>query len=74
MLLAHEIPEKDLKWFRDKGILIRKCDSLIKKLEYTYWDYPSGALDKFYLFTPEFKKWKNIIVYLDADIIIRFIR
>ena len=68
MLLAHEIPEKDLKWFRDKGILVKKCEPLYgQKL-------PSGhspiILDKFYLFTPEFKKWKNI-VYLDADIIVR---
>jgi lipopolysaccharide biosynthesis glycosyltransferase len=67
MLLAHEIPEKDLKWFRDKGILIKKCKPLYNK---KIWKYPSIILDKFYLFTPEFKKWKNI-VYLDSDIIVR---
>jgi len=67
MLLAHEIPEKDLKWFRDKGILIKKCKPLYDKMT---GSYPPVVFDKFYLFTPEFKKWKNII-YLDADIIVR---
>ncbi len=67
MLLAHEIPEKDLKWFRDKGILIKKCKLLSKK----GWGWFSPIiLDKFYLFTPEFKKWKHVI-FLDADIIVR---
>ena len=28
MLLAHEIPESKLKWFRDKGILVKKCKSV----------------------------------------------
>ena len=68
MLLAHEIPEKDLKWFRKKGIFVKKCKPLYPR------NLPSGdpptVLDKFYLFTPEFKKWKNV-VYLDADIIVR---
>ncbi len=67
MLLAHEIPEKDLKWFRDKGILIKKCKLLYNKV----WEWFSPIiLDKFYLFTPEFKKWKHVI-FLDADIIVR---
>ncbi|MCL5018712.1 MAG: glycosyltransferase [Candidatus Pacearchaeota archaeon] len=67
MLLAHEIPEKDLKWFRDKGVLVKKCKPLYDK---NINGYSPVVLDKFYLFTPEFKKWKNII-YLDADIIVR---
>lgn len=68
MLLSHEIPEKKLKWFREKGILIKKCKSFlgIKKLK----SFPSTILDKFYLFTPYFKKWKNV-VFLDADMIVR---
>lgn len=61
MLLSHEIPEKKLKWFRKKGILIKKCKPL---------NFPDMRLSKFYLFTPEFKKWKNI-VFLDADIIVK---
>ncbi len=67
MLLSHEIPEKELRWFRKKGILVKKCKSLIKTKK---GNYPSLVLDKFYLFTKEFKKWKTII-YLDSDIIVR---
>jgi lipopolysaccharide biosynthesis glycosyltransferase len=71
MLLAHEIPEKDLKWFRDKGILVKKCKPLSRKmLGVAEHKHSPVVLDKFYLFTPEFKRWKNI-VYLDADIIVR---
>jgi glycosyltransferase involved in cell wall biosynthesis/LPS sulfotransferase NodH len=67
MLLAHKIPEKELKWFRKKGILVKKCKPLSNK---RYNFFVPVMLDKFYLFTPEFKKWKTI-VYLDADIIVR---
>ena len=67
MLLAHEIPEEKLRWFKNKGILIRRCESLYDK-EIAGW--PIVVWSKFYLFTPEFKKWKNII-FLDVDIIVR---
>ncbi|MBW3021057.1 hypothetical protein KY334_07210 [Candidatus Woesearchaeota archaeon] len=67
MLLSHEIPEIKLKWFRDKGILIKKCKPLIKGK----FGFMSGVVsNKFYLFNEEFKKWKNI-VFLDADIIVK---
>jgi len=65
MLLAHEIPEKKLKWFRDKGILVKKCKPLNNKKSEKHSVY----LSKLYLFTSEFKKWENI-VYLDSDIIV----
>ena len=65
MLLAHEIPEEQLKWFREKGILIKKCKPFYDKK-----GRPKTVLSKFYLFTPYFKKWRNII-YLDADVIVR---
>lgn len=69
MLLSHEIPEEDLHWFIAKGILVKRCQPLhndaIGKEK-----YPPAVLDIFYLFMPEFKKWKNI-VYLDGDIIVR---
>ena len=67
MLLSHDIPEKELKWFRDKGILVKKCKPLSDK---GWGSWPPALLDKFYLFTPEFKKWEHVI-YLDADIIVR---
>jgi len=60
LLLAHEIPEEKLKWFRKKGILVKECKSLNSE---------DMRFSKLYLFTPEFKKWKNI-VFLDSDIIV----
>jgi lipopolysaccharide biosynthesis glycosyltransferase len=67
MLLAHDIPEAELKWFKDKGILIKHISNLSdKRLQ----GYNSCVLDKFYLFSAEFKKWDNI-VYLDSDILVR---
>jgi lipopolysaccharide biosynthesis glycosyltransferase len=69
MLLSHGIPEKELNWFRKKGILIRKCKLLHNK-RIGPKKYHPVMLSKSYLLTPEFKKWKNII-YLDSDIIVR---
>jgi lipopolysaccharide biosynthesis glycosyltransferase len=68
MLLAHNIPEKEINWFQKRGILVKKCEPLYyKKL---IKGYSSTILSKFYLFAEEMKKWQNII-YLDADIIVR---
>ena len=67
MLLAHDVPEKDLKWFIDKGILIKHCKPLYQG---QVGGMAAVLTSKFYLFTPEFKKWDNII-YLDGDIIVR---
>lgn len=69
MLLSHEIPEEDLKWFKEKEILIRVCAPLFGR-KTGELNYPPVIFDKFYLFTPEFKKWKTII-FLDADIIVK---
>jgi len=68
MLLSHKVPEKELKWFRKKGILVKKCE-LFDKKDFEYW--PPTILIKFYLFSTEFKKWKNVI-FLDADIFVSF--
>ncbi len=70
MLLAHDIPDKDLQWFLDKGILVKKCKPLFDRNFGLENKKSPVMLDKFYLFTPEFKKWRNI-VYLDTDIIVR---
>ncbi len=69
LLLAHEVPEEDLRWFREKGIIVFPCKPLSEKELAGLW-HPSIVLDKFYLFTPFFKQWKRI-VFLDADIIVR---
>jgi lipopolysaccharide biosynthesis glycosyltransferase len=70
MLLAYNIPQKDLRWFRDKGILVRECEPILTESETRIGHAPLTTLSKFYLFTPEFKKWKNV-VFLDGDIIVR---
>ena len=67
MLLSNDIPEKELRWFRKRGILIKKCVPF----------YPEKVginsitvFSKLYVFSEEFKKWKKII-FLDGDIIVR---
>jgi lipopolysaccharide biosynthesis glycosyltransferase len=67
MLLSHNIPERDLKWFKDKGILIYKCQPITRR-GWKLWS--NATMDRFYLFTPEFRKWEHIL-YLDGDIIVR---
>jgi lipopolysaccharide biosynthesis glycosyltransferase len=68
MLLAHDIPEIKLKWFRQKGILIKHCKPLFKKKMMGLM--PAVYSSKFCVFQTSFKKWSHII-YLDTDIIIR---
>jgi len=68
MLLSHQIPDNELIWFRDKGVLIRECIPLFDKT--IGKNYSPIVLDKLYLFKTEFKKWKNV-VFLDSDIIVR---
>jgi lipopolysaccharide biosynthesis glycosyltransferase len=70
MLLAYNISERDLKWFRDKGILVKECKTIMTESETRIGHAPLTTLSKFYLFTPEFKKWKTV-VFLDGDIIVR---
>jgi lipopolysaccharide biosynthesis glycosyltransferase len=67
MLLAHEIPEKDLKWFRDKGILVKSIKSSVN---FHNGDLPLVIYLRYNLFKEEFKKWEKII-FLDSDIIVR---
>lgn len=67
MLLAHDVPDEDLKEFEDSGILVKRCQPI--SVENTPY-YHAAVFNKFYLFTPEFKQWDNV-VYLDSDILIR---
>ncbi len=66
MLLSHGIPEDELEWFEERGIIVRRCEPLYDN---DFGGMPAALTSKFYLFTPEFRKWKNV-VYLDADIIV----
>jgi len=68
MLLAFDIPEKDLEWFIQKGILITKCQSLFDGNQNE--EQAPHNFDTFILFSPEFKKWKNI-VFFGPDTIIK---
>lgn len=67
MLLAYQIPPKQLQWFSAKGILVRRCDQVIAKGRGVY---PPVVYNKCFMFMPEFKQWDNVL-YLDADIIVR---
>jgi lipopolysaccharide biosynthesis glycosyltransferase len=70
MLFAHEIPEEELKWFIDKGILIKRCQPIPYTQGLENIRRPRAVFDKFYLLSMELKKWKNV-VFLDGDIIVR---
>jgi len=70
LLLAYNIPGRDLRWFRGKGILVRECESILPGINSRLGHAPLTTLSRFFLFTPEFKKWKNI-VFLDGDIVVR---
>ena len=72
MLLTpeNELSEKQLKWFRDKGILIKKCKLLPNSEKSRAGNWPRVVFAKFYIFKPEFKKWENII-FIEEDMIIR---
>jgi lipopolysaccharide biosynthesis glycosyltransferase len=72
MLLACEVPEAELKWFREKGILVKEVkpfsdsDSRNETLR-----YPATVTCKLTLFCEEFKRWSTV-VFVDADCIIRY--
>ena len=75
LLLSCNIPEKELKWFRKKGIRILKCKSLYDKWSINVNRFNQRFISqiylyKFYLFTDYFKKWKNV-VFLDSDTIVK---
>jgi lipopolysaccharide biosynthesis glycosyltransferase len=68
MLLSHGIPDDELQWFREKGILIRECEPL--STGKVGENYAPVVFDKFYLFTEEFRRWEHVI-FLDSDIIVK---
>jgi len=68
MILAYDMPEEKLSWFRKKGILVKKCRPMATGLAGKSND--PIFFSKLYLFSEEFGKWRNI-VYLDSDILIR---
>ena len=73
MLLACEIPETDLIWFREKRILVKEVKTFSNKelggIEATR--YPATVMCKLDLFCEELKDW-NTVVFIDADCIVRY--
>ncbi len=67
MLISQGIPEEDLRWFREKDILVREID--IYKDVVMGSNYNPIILCKIEIFKEYFKKWEKII-YLDCDIIV----
>lgn len=65
MLLAHEVPEEQLAAFRERGVLVKRCEAWFRD-EQPGRRRPVTALSKFQLFTPEFRRWENVL-YLDGD-------
>ena len=69
MLLTHNVPEDKLVWFRNKGILIYKCEPITTaKIGKNH--HPATVFDKLHLFDEYFNQWKKVI-FLDTDIIVR---
>ncbi len=69
LLLAYEIPDEDLAWFKSKGILIYKCQPLTTG-KIGLHAHPAVVLAKFYLLKDYFRQWEKVI-FLDADIIVK---
>jgi len=67
MLLAYDVSDADLKWFRTRGVLVKECDRIPNRIKGLWGDI---IVCKLYLFTPEFKQWARV-VYVDADTIVR---
>ena len=68
LLLTHNVDPANLVWFQDRGILVYPCDTDHLDIVQSHW--PRVIYSKFELFTLFFKQWK-VVVYLDADIIVR---
>ena len=72
MLLACEIPELELQWFRERRILVKE----VKPFSDTALGdktlcYPATVTCKLGLFSEQFKDW-NVVVFIDADCIVRY--
>jgi lipopolysaccharide biosynthesis glycosyltransferase len=72
MLLACEISETELKWFRNKRILVKEVKAFCDKSSNdAALRYPATVTSKLRLFSEEFKAWRTV-VFIDADCIVRY--
>lgn len=67
LLLAHAVPEPELEWFEERGILVYRCRPLFGQ---DMGGMPPVLTSKFHLFTPPFRRWRRVI-YMDADCLVR---
>lgn len=67
LLLAHAVPDAELRWFEERGILVRRCEPLFSG---EVGGMPAVLTSKFYLFQTEMRRWRTV-VYCDADAIVR---
>jgi len=67
LLLCHELEDRDIQWFDDKGIITKVVEPVYDKdLEH----FPSTILSKLYLFGTDFKRWERV-TFLDGDITVK---
>ncbi|MBI3333891.1 hypothetical protein HYZ97_00175 [Candidatus Pacearchaeota archaeon] len=66
LLLANNIPERELEAFRKRGIKVMKCKPIFK----TKSRHPDVVTAKLSIFKSYFKRWGNVL-FLDADILIK---
>lgn len=66
LLLANEIQDKKLHWFKKKGIKIYHCSPLVKR---ALGSHHVSTTSKCHIFDCYFKRW-NQVVFLDADMIV----
>lgn len=72
LLLAHQVPEPELRWFAQRGILTQDIRPLSTR-DFGGGDtvYSATVTGKLGLFSAEFKKWETVI-FIDADTIVRY--
>ena len=73
LLIAYEISDTDLKWFKDRGIITKSFPQIDLNINLNT-SYSNRTISitfaKFYLFSEYFKQW-NRVVFFDSDIIIK---
>lgn len=66
VLMVCDVKEEELKWFRERGIIILNPEPVI---QYQVNGWPRVVFHKLYLVHPMMKKWDKL-VYMDSDIMI----
>jgi len=67
LLLCHDVDDKDMQWFADRGIITRSVAPLYDR---DFEHFPPTILSKLYLFGNYFKRWKRVL-FLDGDITVK---